>query len=57
MKFTITMKDPDAVDHALNEIPNRSCPAQILDKWFEYREYITVEIDTETGTCTVLENK
>lgn len=22
-------------------------------KWFEYSEYLTVEIDTDAGTCTV----
>jgi hypothetical protein len=24
-------------------------------KWFRYQEYLTVEIDTEAKTCTVLE--
>jgi hypothetical protein len=24
-------------------------------KWFRYGEYLAVEIDTEAGTCTVLE--
>lgn len=23
-------------------------------KWFEYGEYLSVEIDTDAGTCTVL---
>jgi hypothetical protein len=25
----------------------------LAGKWFEYDEYLTVEIDTEAGTCTV----
>lgn len=25
-----------------------------MGKWFEYDEYLTVEIDTDAGTCTVL---
>lgn len=28
---------------------------EITDKWFEYGEYLTVEIDTESGTATVCE--
>lgn len=26
-------------------------------KWFEYGEYLRVEVDTEAGTCTVLARK
>lgn len=28
---------------------------ELCNKWFEYGEYLTVEIDTEAGTCTVIE--
>lgn len=28
-----------------------------LRKWFEYSEYLEVEIDLETGTATVVEQK
>lgn len=27
---------------------------EIAAKWFQYGEYLTVEIDTEAGTCTVV---
>lgn len=27
---------------------------EIASKWFEYSEYITVEIDTEAKTCVVV---
>lgn len=27
-----------------------------LSKWFEYNEYLTVEIDTDAETCTVKQN-
>lgn len=27
------------------------------DKWFEWGEYLTVEIDTEAETCVVVPNK
>lgn len=26
----------------------------LCHKWFEYGEYLTVEIDTEAGTCVVV---
>lgn len=26
----------------------------LCSKWFQYSEYLCVEIDTEAGTCTVL---
>ena len=27
----------------------------LCNKWFEYGEYLTVEIDTDANTCTVIE--
>ena len=30
---------------------------QLARTWWEYGEYLRVEIDTEAGTCTVLEVK
>ena len=27
---------------------------EVCAKWFEYGEYLTVEIDTDAGTCTVV---
>lgn len=29
----------------------------ILRRWFECYEYLTVEVDTEAGTCLVVERK
>ena len=26
----------------------------LLNKWFEYSEYLTVEVDTDAGTCVVV---
>lgn len=31
----------------------RKKAGEVCAKWFEYDEYLTVEIDTETGTCIV----
>jgi hypothetical protein len=27
---------------------------KVCSKWFQYGEYLTVEIDTDAGTCTVV---
>lgn len=28
----------------------------VCSRWFRYGEYLTVEIDTEAGTCSVVED-
>ena len=58
MKFTVTLKSPDAIYEALEELPTdcREEANYTLAKWFEYGEYLTVEIDTDTETIKVLEN-
>lgn len=28
---------------------------KLCSRWFEYGEYLTVEVDTEAGTCVVME--
>lgn len=28
--------------------------SKLCSKWFEYGEYLTVEIDTDAGTCVVV---
>lgn len=30
---------------------------ELCAKWFAYGEYLTVEIDTEAGTCVVVANQ
>jgi len=57
MKFTVTFKTPDAVQHALDELPadaDWESTQKVLDKFVEYNEYVRVEFDTEKGTATVL---
>jgi hypothetical protein len=54
MIFTVTMKDPDGVHHSTAMLPNKMTVARAIQKWFEYEEYLTVEVDTDAGTCTVL---
>jgi hypothetical protein len=58
MKLRVTFKDPDALDSALNdcgyseEVKKKF--REMAAKWFEYGEYLTIEIDFVRGTCKVL---
>ncbi len=58
MKIRITMKDPDAVWNELHEAnADRKFTRKEMkniEQWFEYSEYLTVEIDTETGEAEVV---
>ena len=59
MKVVITFKDPDALDSSLaDQLPNSPTTFERVRKqcakWFEYGEYVNIEIDTEKGTATVL---
>ena len=51
MKALITLKTPDVLDCQPEEIK------ELAKKWFNYGEYLTVEIDTDAKTCTVKEVK
>ncbi len=64
MKIRITMKDPDGVYDGVYEAchdgagiseDGREEIKTTLRTWFEYEEYLTVEVDTETNTIRVLE--
>lgn len=70
MIFQVMMKDPDGVDHCIKEAFNDATFGSPSDefndsvweelqaakrKWFKWSEYLTVEIDTEAGTCVVIE--
>lgn len=63
MKFRITLKDPDGVTHSMATALEfyEECDKDVafdelntaVEKWFEYGEYLTVEIDTILGTIHV----
>ena len=60
MKFRVTMKNPDcvsqAVDDAIADEPHKEVEIKLaISQWFEYNEYLEVEIDTESDTCIVIE--
>jgi len=59
-KYIVTFKDPDkSVYHGdglcspLNEKEMKQAEAT-LEKFFEYGEYVNIEIDTDEKTATVL---
>ena len=63
MRVKLTFKTPDVIDTALEVLdPTGEKYARfrkVCDEWVEYGEYLTVVIDDEAGTCTVVpvENK
>lgn len=72
MKFVITMKTPDAVDCACAEAATEynervdetimdediySNLTEICERWFKYGESVSIEIDTDKNTATVLESR
>lgn len=59
------MKSPDALNYAIKEafedeedtdFNDVNEVKQLCERWFQYGEYLTVEIDTEKKTCTVVGN-
>lgn len=75
MKYTVSMKCPDALSDSIEEAvqsdvfniegisdderdelaeSRAETYREQARKWFRYGEYITVEIDTDAGTCVVV---
>ncbi len=64
MKIRVDLKNENsfhcAVEDTVNELDNETSKEEIWDslkKWVRYKECISVEFDTDTGTAIVLENK
>lgn len=59
MKLQITMKTPDCFEYAVDGVEideTTECKLKkVFKKFFSYDEYLTVEIDSETETCVVIE--
>jgi len=57
MKTKITFKTPDALFYAIQDLSpdDRELVEPIAKKFIKYGEIITVEIDTEKETCTVVQ--
>jgi hypothetical protein len=72
VRLSITFKTPDVVEQAVREkvdyevgclridpedfeyVVQETCNK--LSKWFRYGEYVTLDIDTDAGSITVMEN-
>lgn len=68
MKLRVTMKSPDALTDAIRDAIRQyhgeaddGEREQIFDEayeaaspWFQYGEYLTVEIDTDTGSAHII---
>lgn len=67
MKFILTFKTPNALDQSIvDSLPEAEGLDQeeqdklwyevetLAEKFVEYKEYITIEFDTKTGTATVI---
>lgn len=58
MLFRLTMKTPDALQHAIEDATDDSDARikmeDLASEWMEYGEYITVEFDTDKKTCVVV---
>jgi hypothetical protein len=55
------MKTPDAISNAIDytfgleiESEEKEIVEKLAEKWFSYGEAVSLEIDTEKETCTVL---
>ena len=56
MKIRLNFKTPDVTDYALENLSeDEQCSAgAVIGKYVEYGEYLSVELDTVTGTATVI---
>lgn len=69
MIFRISMKTPDAVEYGIKsaleyeDMDEYEAEAredelkELCEKWFEFGECVTIEINTEEGTAKVLETR
>ncbi|MFC1453640.1 hypothetical protein ACFLQL_00485 [Verrucomicrobiota bacterium] len=59
MKITLTFKMPDVLDQLNDQIDPKTDDElirakEIAEQYVSYGEYVTIELDTETGTAEVL---
>ena len=57
MIIEVGMKTPDCLFYAIEDldVDQRAEIVNLCDKWFKYKEAVTLVIDTEKKTCTVKE--
>lgn len=56
MKIKVTFKTPDALDYALEGVPEegRDFAREQCARWIRFDECVTIEVDTNAGTAVVL---
>lgn len=56
MIFKVHMKTPDCLHYALEDCPEdeRAEVLELCQRWFQYNEAVTLQIDTEKQTCKVI---
>lgn len=56
MTYRVTFKTPDVLDQ-LTDVPDSEYVKliELIQKYFDYEEYVTIELDTESMTVTVVE--
>lgn len=57
MKVMLTFKTPDVIHEACEDLTEEEEEEveEICKRWIKYEEYISVVVDTEAKTCTVLD--
>jgi hypothetical protein len=55
-KFRVTFKSPDACFDAMEELPEeiKADAENLLRKFVEYGEYVTIEFDLDAGSAKVI---
>lgn len=53
MKFSLTFKTPGVINQLEEEQDELELAEEFLEQWLEYREYVTIDFDTEAGTAEV----
>lgn len=56
MKLRLCFKTPDVLDYAIENLDEneQNIAREVAKKWIKYGECCSIEIDTDTGTATVL---
>jgi len=62
MKFRIYLKDPDGfyqsvADVAGNDPDKERFLYEFMSRWVSFKEYVTIEFDTDAGTAAVVEDE
>lgn len=55
MKISISFKTPDVLNYAMEDLgeEEKAEVEAVAKKWIKWGEYVTITLDTETGTATV----